>query len=159
MTMSSLSALDPVAVTYDLVRIPSVSGEEREVVGMVEGLLGGRGWTVRRIPVTPGRDDLLATMGAPPVVTLSTHLDTVPPFDPPRLVGDRLLGRGSCDAKGIAAAMICAAERLRAEGVAVALLCGAWSLLTPKITTSSTDLSQDFENTLLASVDQGDQTP
>jgi hypothetical protein len=43
--------------------------------------------------------------------------------------------------------------------VAVALLCGAWSLLTPKITTSSTDLSQDFENTLLASVDQGDQTP
>jgi acetylornithine deacetylase len=122
MTMSSLSALDPVAVTYDLVRIPSVSGEEREVVGMVEGLLGGRGWTVRRIPVTPGRDDLLATMGAPPVVTLSTHLDTVPPFDPPRLVGDRLLGRGSCDAKGIAAAMICAAERLRAEGVAVALL-------------------------------------
>jgi hypothetical protein len=43
--------------------------------------------------------------------------------------------------------------------VAVALLCGAWSLLTPRITTNSTDLSQDFENTLLASVDQGDQAP
>ena len=47
--------------------------------------------------------------------------------------------------------------------VAVALLCGAWSLLTPAIapanSTASTDLSQDFENTLLASVDQGDQTP
>ena len=43
--------------------------------------------------------------------------------------------------------------------VAVALLCGAWSLFTPKITTSSTDLSQEFENTLLASVDQGDQAP
>ena len=47
--------------------------------------------------------------------------------------------------------------------VAVALLCGAWSLCTPAVTpanaTSSTDLSQDFENTLLASVDQGDQTP
>jgi hypothetical protein len=47
--------------------------------------------------------------------------------------------------------------------VAVALLCGAWSLFTPAVTpanaTSSTDLSQDFENTLLASVDQGDQTP
>ena len=43
--------------------------------------------------------------------------------------------------------------------VAVALLCGAWSLFTPAPTTSSTDLSQDFENTLLASVDQGDQTP
>ena len=43
--------------------------------------------------------------------------------------------------------------------VAVALLCGAWALLTPAITPGSTDLSQDFENTLLASVDQGDQTP
>jgi hypothetical protein len=43
--------------------------------------------------------------------------------------------------------------------VAVALLCGAWALFTPAITTGSTDLSQDFENTLLASVDQGDQTP
>ena len=51
--------------------------------------------------------------------------------------------------------------------VAVALLCGAWSLFTPTvppaakpaIIAGSTDLSQDFENTLLASVDQGDQTP
>ena len=42
---------------------------------------------------------------------------------------------------------------------AVVLLCGAWSLFTPKITANSTDLSQDFENTLLASVDQGDQAP
>jgi hypothetical protein len=42
--------------------------------------------------------------------------------------------------------------------VAVALLCGAWSLFMPA-TTSATDLSQDFENTLLASVDQGDQAP
>ena len=43
--------------------------------------------------------------------------------------------------------------------MAVALLCGAWALSTPKITTNSTDLSQEFENTLLASVDQGDQAP
>jgi anti-sigma-K factor RskA len=43
--------------------------------------------------------------------------------------------------------------------VAVALLCGAWAVFTPKIAPGSTDLSQDFENTLLASVDQGDQTP
>jgi hypothetical protein len=43
--------------------------------------------------------------------------------------------------------------------VAVALLCGAWSLFMPATTTSATDLSQDFENTLLASVDQGDQSP
>jgi len=41
--------------------------------------------------------------------------------------------------------------------VVVALLCGAWAVFTPAATTNSTDLSQDFENTLLASVDQGDQ--
>ncbi len=114
--------LDPVALTLDLVRVPSVSGAEGEVVGTVEQLLRGRGWEVRRIPVSPGRDDILATTGAPPVLTLSTHLDTVPPFIAPTLDGDRLSGRGSCDAKGIAAAMICAAERLRADGMAVALL-------------------------------------
>ena len=43
--------------------------------------------------------------------------------------------------------------------VGIALLCGAWSLFTPAVTPGSTDLSQDFENTLLASIDQGDQTP
>lgn len=118
----SLPTLDPIALTLDFVRVPSVSGEEGEVVGTVERLLRDRGWEVQRIPVTPGRDDILATTGAPPVVTFSTHLDTVPPFAAPRLVGDRIFGRGSCDAKGIAAAMICAAERLRAEGMAVALL-------------------------------------
>jgi hypothetical protein len=43
--------------------------------------------------------------------------------------------------------------------VGVAMLCGAWTLFTPAAPASSTDLSQDFENTLLASVDQGDQAP
>ena len=43
--------------------------------------------------------------------------------------------------------------------VAIALLCGAWALLTPPPAKNSADLTQDFENTLLASVDQGDQTP
>jgi acetylornithine deacetylase len=57
-----------------------------------------------------------------PRVTLSTHLDTVPPFIAPRLTSDKLWGRGACDAKGIAAAMVCAAERLRERGLPVALL-------------------------------------
>jgi len=43
--------------------------------------------------------------------------------------------------------------------VGVAMLCGAWTFFTPSAPASSTDLSQDFENTLLASVDQGDQAP
>jgi acetylornithine deacetylase len=84
--------------------------------------LEGRGWSVTRIPVTEGRVDLLATTGAGPFVTLSTHLDTVPPYIPPSRDAKHLRGRGSCDAKGIAAAMVCAAERIRARGGAVAML-------------------------------------
>ena len=118
----SLPVLDPLALARDLVAIESTSGSEAAVVAFAERLLAERGWRTTRIPVTPGRDDLLATAGDGPYATLSTHLDTVPPFIPPRLEGDRLYGRGSCDAKGIAAAMICAAERLRARGASVAVL-------------------------------------
>ena len=119
---SSLLDADPLALAVDLVRIDSTSGREGEVIARVHGMLEQRGWQVRRIPVSSGRDDVLATAGDAPRITLSTHLDTVPPFIPPRIDGDRLYGRGSCDAKGIAAAMIIAAERLRARGVPVALL-------------------------------------
>jgi acetylornithine deacetylase len=109
-------------LTARLMEIDSTSGREGPVIDWLESYLAGADWNVRRIPVTEGRDDLLATSGAAPRITFSTHLDTVPPFIPPRLDGDRLWGRGACDAKGIAAAMIHAAERLRAQGTPVALL-------------------------------------
>ena len=102
--------------------VDSTSGHEAPAIERAEALLQERGWRCLRIPVGSGRDNLLATSGEMPKVTLSTHLDTVPPFIPPRRDGGRLYGRGACDAKGIAAAMICAAERLRASGVSVALL-------------------------------------
>jgi len=102
--------------------IDSTSGREGAVVDWLENYLSGADWRVQRIPVTAWRDDLLATSGENPKVTLSTHLDTVPPFIPPRLDGDRLWGRGACDAKGIAAAMILASERLRERQTPVALL-------------------------------------
>ena len=105
-----------------LMAVDSTSGNEAAVIACAEELLGARGWRTRRIPVTPGRDNLLATSGETPAVALSTHLDTVPPFIPPTLEAGRLRGRGACDAKGIAAAMICAAEQLRDAGTAVALL-------------------------------------
>jgi acetylornithine deacetylase len=114
--------LDVTDVAFDLMRIDSTSGREGEVIAFVEHLLRGRGWRTVRIPVTPGRDDILATSSAAPSVTLSTHLDTVPPFIPPSRSDTALTGRGACDAKGIAAAMICAAERLRDSGLDVALL-------------------------------------
>lgn len=123
--VSDLEVIDPVDLAARLMEIDSTSGREGSVIDWVHGFLGGREWSVRRIPVSEGRDDVFATAGPAdplPRVTLSTHLDTVPPFIPPRIDGDVLRGRGSCDAKGIAAAMICAAERLRARDIHVGLL-------------------------------------
>jgi len=114
--------LDVVDVALDLMRIESTSGSEGAVIAFVDRLLESRGWRTSRVAVTPGRDDLFATATDAPLVTLSTHLDTVPPYIPPARTAERITGRGACDAKGIAAAMICAAERLRDASVPVALL-------------------------------------
>jgi acetylornithine deacetylase len=114
--------LDVVEVALDLMRIESTSGNEGEVIAFMDGLLTGRGWRTTLVPVTPGRHSVFATSIDAPLVTLSTHLDTVPPYIPPGRTETRITGRGACDAKGIAAAMICAAERLRDTDVPVALL-------------------------------------
>jgi acetylornithine deacetylase len=102
--------------------IDSTSGREGELAGWLHKILADRGWLVRRIPVSAGRENVLASSDERFTVTLSTHLDTVPPHKPPRLDAQRLWGRGACDAKGIVSAMICAGDRLRESGVAVALL-------------------------------------
>ncbi|HJU76078.1 MAG TPA: M20/M25/M40 family metallo-hydrolase [Gemmatimonadaceae bacterium] len=113
---------DPVRTTLDLMAIDSTSGREADVVSYAERLLGDRGWATARIPVTSGRDCLFARGRLAPEIVFSTHLDTVPPFIAPRLDGDAIHGRGACDAKGIAASMLVAAERLRDEGVPCGLL-------------------------------------
>lgn len=114
--------LDLEDLTLALMRIDSTSGREGEVIHFAHTTLESRGWTVQRIPVSDGRENIYATGGDTALVTLSTHLDTVPPFIPPRRHGGRIWGRGACDAKGIAAAMICAGERLRERDVPVGLL-------------------------------------
>ena len=122
---SGPEVIDPVDLAARLMEIDSTSGREGAVVDWLHAFLAGRDWNVQRIPVSAGRDNLFATMGDTPAlarVTLSTHLDTVPPFIPPRIDGDLLRGRGACDAKGIASAMICAAERLRLQRIPVSLL-------------------------------------
>jgi acetylornithine deacetylase len=113
---------DPATIALWLMALESTSGAEQGVMDPFGEALEGLGWAVTRIPVTEGRFDLLATSGNGPFVTLSTHLDTVPPYLPPSRDETHLYGRGSCDAKGIAAAMLCAAERLRARGRSVAML-------------------------------------
>jgi acetylornithine deacetylase len=104
-------------LTRRLVDIPSVSGGEAEVARFVASELTALGYRVEVFDAAPGRPNVLATTERPPRVVLSTHLDTVPPHIPARISDGALYGRGACDAKGIVAAQIAAAERLRAEGV------------------------------------------
>ena len=115
--------MDPVELAIHLMQVDSTTGREGEVIARTERYLADRGWTTSRIPVSSGRDNLLAVSGSP-VIALSTHLDTVPPYIPPRLNGDRLEGRGACDAKGQAAALMTAAENLRDLGVALLFVVG-----------------------------------
>lgn len=106
---------DVVALASQLLSIDSTTGREREVVDFVAAWLVERGWNVTMQEVEPGRSNVWASRRGGGV-TLSTHLDTVPPFVEPRLEGQRLYGRGACDAKGIAAAMMMAAQRLADNG-------------------------------------------
>jgi len=106
---------DVVALAAELLAIPSSTGDERAVVDFVARWLIARGWNVHVQEVSKGRGNVWASR-AGGGVALSTHLDTVPPYIPPRLDGDHLYGRGSCDAKGIAAAMMAAADRLATSG-------------------------------------------
>jgi acetylornithine deacetylase len=107
---------DVVDIATQLVAIPSVSGDEGAVANWIRAWLTERGWRVFLQEVSPHRRNVWATRGESAAVTFSTHLDTVPPFIPPRVCGDRLYGRGSCDAKGIAAAMLAAADGLATSG-------------------------------------------
>jgi len=108
--------MDLFGLTRRLIDIPSVSGEEAEVGRFLAAHLSGLGYSVETQEVAPGRANVLATTGAPPRVVLSTHMDTVPPFIASGEEGGRITGRGACDAKGIIAAQVAAAGRLRAEG-------------------------------------------
>lgn len=106
---------DVVALAAELLAIQSPTGAESDVVDFVTRWLLGRGWNVELQEVTRGRANIWATRNGKGV-TLSTHLDTVPPYVAPREDDGRLYGRGACDAKGIAAAMLAAADRLAKAG-------------------------------------------
>ncbi|HLM58883.1 MAG TPA: M20/M25/M40 family metallo-hydrolase, partial [Pyrinomonadaceae bacterium] len=104
-------------LTRRLIDIPSPSGEEQEVGRFLASYLRELGYRVELQEVVDGRANVIATTASAPRVVLSTHMDTVPPFIPSGEDGEEIRGRGSCDAKGIIAAQIEAAGRLRAEGV------------------------------------------
>lgn len=103
-----------------LVDIDSVTNNEA-IVGeflfdRLSQLAARYGGHVERMPVEAQRFNVFASWGKP-IVTLSTHMDTVPPFFPSSEDDAFLWGRGACDAKGIIGAMICAAEKLLAQGI------------------------------------------
>jgi len=109
--------MNPFALTRQLIDIPSLTGNERSVAEFLAAHLTTLGYNVERQHVTDERFNLIATTGETPRIVFSTHMDTVPPFIPSREDAEYIHGRGSCDAKGIIAAQIHAAERLRANGM------------------------------------------
>lgn len=109
------ASVDVVALAAELLAIPSTTRDEGAAVDFVARWLVARDWNVTVQEVTPGRGNVWASRKGGGV-TLSTHLDTVPPYVPPRRADGRLYGRGACDAKGIAAAMMVAADRLVQAG-------------------------------------------
>lgn len=104
-------------LTKSLMSIPSTSGEEEAVGFYLRDYLESLGWTVELQAVTLNQNNVIAYLNETPRVWLSTHMDTVPPFIAPTEDDRRIYGRGSCDAKGIIAAQITAAELLRKEGI------------------------------------------
>ena len=116
--------MDLVTLTRRLVDIESITGNEGPVSVFLHGELLALGYQVDQMAVDGARSNLFATwpQQSRPAVVLSTHMDTVPPFIPSSEDTQHVYGRGSCDAKGIIAAQIGAAERLRREGVYVGLL-------------------------------------
>lgn len=111
--------MHPFELTRKLIDIESITGNEFEmgeaVFAHLSAIAARTGGTVERLEVEPRRFNVLATWGDP-IVTLSTHLDTVPPFIASREDDEFIWGRGACDVKGIIAAMIGAVEKLLAEG-------------------------------------------
>ncbi len=115
--------MDPVELAGALVDIDSTTGKEQEAGAWLSRYLRDRGYEVGVQPVSDGRFNIYARLSPQPRLVFSTHFDCVPPFFPGRVRDGRLYGRGSCDAKGILAAQVAAAERLRAAGESrVALL-------------------------------------
>jgi acetylornithine deacetylase len=142
---SAVNELDPIRFTRQLCEIESTTYYEGAVGDFLADFLGARGWAVEKTPVEHPREnanggprwnvyagmaderpDLHPTDGdlsvGTPDLVFSTHMDTVPPYIPFSEDEEFLYGRGVCDAKGILAAQVAAAEALRAAGFRIGLL-------------------------------------
>ena len=116
--------MDLFSLTRQLVDIESISGNEGPVGIFLIEQLRQLGYNVQRTVVEGERANVYATspQQPSPAIVFSTHMDTVPPFIRSSENDQKIYGRGSCDAKGIIATQIAAAERLKQEGIYVGLL-------------------------------------
>lgn len=116
--------MDVVAFTRQLVDIESVTGNEEAVSDFLHSQLTRLGYRSEKTLVENKRYNVFATRHKQtrPEIVFSTHMDTVPPFIPSSEDGDFVYGRGACDAKGIIAAQVAAADRLHELGIDVGLL-------------------------------------
>src|SRR5262249_21321754 len=96
--------------------IESISGNEQGIAGFLAEYLAAVGFAVEVQEAADGRPNVYARRGDP-IVVLSSHTDTVPPYFEYHEDGEHIYGRGSCDAKGPIAAMIKAAEALMEANV------------------------------------------
>jgi acetylornithine deacetylase len=112
--------MELVSFARALIDIDSTTGREQDVAAFIARTLREFGWHVDEQLLTDGRFNVIARAREAgsdgPRVVLSTHFDCVPPFVPSGVEGGRLFGRGACDAKGILAAQVAAAERARKAG-------------------------------------------
>jgi acetylornithine deacetylase len=120
--------LDPIQLTRRLIDIESITYKEGAVGAFLAEFLEGRNFAIETTPVEQPENKsdrfnvYAGTAGQSPDIVLSTHMDTVPPFIPSSEDDLNIYGRGACDAKGIIAAQIAAAEQLRDAGMKVGLL-------------------------------------
>jgi len=129
--MHDTAPIDPIRFTKHLSEIESTTYFEGQVGDFLAAFLTGRGWDVEQTPVPqpeesagkgPRWNVYAGPAGQSPDLVFSTHMDTVPPYIPFREDEEFIYGRGVCDAKGIIATQVAAAEALRAEGFRVGLL-------------------------------------
>lgn len=130
-TMAEPPPIDPLRFTRELAEIESTTYHEGPAGDFLAEYLAQRGWAVEKTPVPqpaesgsgdPRWNVYAGGEAETPDLVFSTHIDTVPPYIPPSEDDDFLYGRGVCDAKGIVAAQVAAAETLRAQGFRIGLL-------------------------------------
>jgi acetylornithine deacetylase len=127
----AVNEIDPIRFTRQLCEIESTTYHEGAVGDFLADFLGACGWAVEKTPVEQPKENAdggprwnvyAGVAGERPDLVFSTHMDTVPPYIPFSEDEEFLYGRGVCDAKGILAAQVAAAEALRAAGFRIGLL-------------------------------------